>query len=51
MLARMTYVAAMVAAIVAVDLAFLRGTFWPRLLVNLGIVLVFGAVYLKIFRR
>jgi hypothetical protein len=39
------YVVAMVAAIVAVDIAFFRDRFWERLLVNIGIVLVFGAFY------
>ena len=39
------YVLAMVALIVGVDVLFLRHHFWPRLLVNIGIVLVFGAGY------
>jgi len=38
------YVAAMVAVIVGVDFAFFRNRFWERLIVNIGIVLVFGAV-------
>ncbi|HEX4049687.1 MAG TPA: hypothetical protein VHY19_02255 [Steroidobacteraceae bacterium] len=41
------YVAAMVAAIVAVDFAFFRNRFWERLIVNVGIVLVFIAFYLR----
>jgi len=41
------YVVAMVAVIVGVDLLFLRDRFWERLIVNVGIVLVFGAFYLK----
>jgi hypothetical protein len=41
------YLAAMVAAIVVVDVAFFRGQFWERLMVNIGIVLVFGAFYLR----
>jgi hypothetical protein len=41
------YVAAMAALIVGVDVAFFRGHFWPRLLANTGIVLVFGAFYLR----
>lgn len=40
------YIALMVAAIVAVDFLFFRNRFWPRLMVNIGIVLVFGAFYL-----
>ena len=35
----------MVALIVGVDVLFLRHQFWPRLIVNVGIVLVFGACY------
>lgn len=39
------YVLAMVAVIVGVDVLFFRGHVWPRLMVNVGIVLVFGAFY------
>ena len=39
------YVLVMVALIVAVDVLFLRHQFWPRLAVNVGIVVIFGAVY------
>jgi hypothetical protein len=45
------YVAAMVAVIVGVDVAFFRGRLWERLMVNIGIVLVFIAFYLRFFRR
>jgi hypothetical protein len=45
------YVLAMVAVIVGVDILFLRHLFWPRLLVNIGIVLLFGAVYLVFLKR
>lgn len=45
------YVVAMVVVIVAVDFAFFRGEFWGRLMVNVGIVLVFAAFYLKFLRR
>jgi hypothetical protein len=41
------YVVAMAAVIVGVDFAFFRNRFWERLLVNIGIVLVFGAFYLR----
>ena len=44
------YVAAMVAIIVGVDIAFFRHRFWERLAVNIGIVLVFGAFYWRFFR-
>jgi hypothetical protein len=45
------YVAAMAAVIVGVDFAFFRNRFWERLIVNIGIVLVFAAFYLRFFRR
>jgi hypothetical protein len=41
------YVVAMAAVIVGVDFAFFRHRFWERLMVNIGIVLVFGAFYLR----
>jgi hypothetical protein len=45
------YVLAMVAVVVGVDVLFFRHQFWPRLLVNVGIVLVFGAFYLRFLKR
>jgi len=45
------YVLAMVAVVVGVDFAFFRNRFWERLLVNIGIVLVFLACYLRFLRR
>ncbi len=45
------YVLAMVAVIVGSDLAFFRGRFWERLMVNVGIVLVFAAFYLRLLRH
>lgn len=44
------YVAAMVAVIVGLDLAFFRNRFAERLIANMGIVLLFGAFYLRFFR-
>lgn len=44
------YVLLMVAVIVGVDVLFLRHRFWERLIVNIGIVLVFGAFYLSFLR-
>ena len=41
------YVAAMIAVIVGVDVAFFRGHFWARLIVNVGVVLVFAAFWLR----
>jgi uncharacterized membrane protein len=40
------YVVAMVAIIVVVDVLFLRHQFWPRLLVNIAVVVVFLGFYL-----
>ena len=45
------YVVAMVGVIVGVDLVFFRNRFWERLIVNIGIVLVFAAFYLRFLRR
>jgi protein-S-isoprenylcysteine O-methyltransferase Ste14 len=45
------YVVAMVAVIVAVDFLFFRQRLWERLLVNIGIVLVFAAFYLRYLRH
>ena len=44
------YVLALVATVVAVDVLFFRHHFWARLAVNVGIVLVFGAVYFRFLR-
>ena len=45
------YVVAMAAVIVGVDFAFFRNRFLERLMVNVGIVLVFAAFYLRFFGR
>jgi hypothetical protein len=44
------YVVAMAGVIVGVDLLFFRQRFWERLIVNVGIVLVFAAFYLRFLR-
>jgi hypothetical protein len=49
--AEMLYVAAMVAVIVAVDFAFFRNRLWERLIVNVGIVLIFVAFYFRFLRH
>jgi hypothetical protein len=41
------YALVMVAVVVGVDLLFFRDHPWERLAVNVGIVLVFGAFYLR----
>ena len=45
------YVVAMAAIIVGVDFVFFRNRFWERLTVNIGIVFVFVAFYLRFLRR
>lgn len=45
------YVVAMAAVIVGVDFAFFRHHFWERLMVNIGIVFVFVAFYLRFLQR
>ena len=47
----MLYVLAMVAVVVGVDVLVLRHQFWLRLIVNVGIVAVFGAFYLLFLKR
>ncbi|HEY4297800.1 MAG TPA: hypothetical protein VGM85_15115 [Paraburkholderia sp.] len=44
------YVVLMIVVIVGVDALFFRNQFWPRLMVNVGIVLVFGAFYFVFLR-
>ena len=44
------YVAAMVAAIVGIDVAFFRHRFWERLMVNVAMVALFIALYWKFLR-
>jgi hypothetical protein len=45
------YVAAMVAAIAAMDIMFFRKRLWVRLAVNIAIVLAFAAFYLEFLRH
>jgi hypothetical protein len=45
------YVVALVTVVVGVDVAFFRHRFVERLLVNVGIVLVFSAFYLRFGKR
>jgi hypothetical protein len=45
------YVLAMVGVVVGVDVLFFRHHFWARLMVNVGIVLVFAAFYWRFLRR
>ena len=41
----------LVAVIFGVDFLFFRNRFWERLIVNIGIVLVFAAFYLRFLKR
>jgi hypothetical protein len=45
------YVVAMAAVVVGVDVLFFRDHFWERLAANVGIVLVFVAVYFRFLHR
>ena len=45
------YVFALVAVVVGVDVLFFRHHFWERLIVNVGIVLVFAAFGLRFLKR
>jgi hypothetical protein len=45
------YLLALVAVVVGVDVLFFRNRFWQRLMVNVGIVLVFMAFYLRFLKR
>jgi hypothetical protein len=45
------YVLALVAVVVGVDVLFFRHQFWPRLIANVGFVLVFAAFYLRFLKR
>ena len=45
------YVVLMETVIVAVDFLLFRNRFWERLAVNIGIVLVFAASYLRFLKR
>jgi hypothetical protein len=41
----------MVAVVVGLDVLFFRHLFWERLIVNVGIVLVFAGFYLRFLKR
>jgi hypothetical protein len=45
------FVLPLVAVVVSVDVLFFRNRFWERLMVNVGIVLVFAAFYLRFLKR
>jgi type IV secretory pathway VirB2 component (pilin) len=45
------YIVALIIVIAGVDVLFFRNQFWARLIVNIGIVLVFAAFYLRFTRN
>jgi hypothetical protein len=45
------YVIALVAVVVGVDILFFQGRLWERLMVNVGIVLVFAIFYLSFMKH
>ena len=45
------YVLGLVAVVVGLDVIFFRNRLWERLMVNIGIVLVFAAFYLRFLNR
>jgi len=45
------YVLALIVVVVGVDVLFFSNRFWERLIVNIGIVLVFWAFYLTFLKQ
>jgi hypothetical protein len=45
------YIVVLIAVVVSVDLLFFRNRFWERLMVNIGIVLVFAAFYMRFLKN
>jgi hypothetical protein len=45
------YIVVLIAVVVSVDLLFFRNRFWERLTVNIGIILVFAAFYLRFLKN
>jgi type IV secretory pathway VirB2 component (pilin) len=45
------YIAVLIAVVVGIDLLFFRNLFWERLIVNIGIVAVFAAIYLRFIKN
>ena len=44
------YILVLIAVVFGVDFLFFRNRFWERLIVNIGIVLVFAAFYLRFLK-
>ena len=45
------YIVVLIAVVVSVDLLFFKNHVWERLIVNIGIVLVFAAFYLRFLKN
>jgi len=45
------FVLVLIAVVVGVDLLFFKTRFWERLIVNIGIVLVFAAFYFRFLKN
>jgi hypothetical protein len=45
------FVVVMIAVVVSVDLLFFRNRLWDRLMVNIGIILVFAGFYLRFLKN
>ncbi len=45
------YVLLLIAVVVGVDIIFLKNLFWLRLAANIGIVVVFAAVYFALLKN
>lgn len=48
--AMLLYLMGMIALVVGVDLVFFRNRFLERLMANIGIILLFAAFYLRLFK-
>jgi uncharacterized membrane protein len=44
------FIVVMITVVVSVDLLFFKNRFWERLTVNIGIILVFTAFYLRFLK-
>jgi hypothetical protein len=45
------YIVVLIAVVVGVDVLFFKNRFWERLIVNIGIVLVFVAFYFRFLKN
>jgi len=45
------YVVVLIAVVISVDLLFFKNRLWERLMVNIGIVLVFAAFFLRFLKN